>query len=32
MTEVMDEGVPGHQWPGYRTAPDESGLSPIYGA
>jgi hypothetical protein len=24
--------VPGHLWPGYKTAPDESGFSPIYGA
>jgi len=23
--------VPGHEWPGYGAAPDESGLSPIDG-
>ncbi len=23
---------PGHKWPGYKTAPDESGFSPMYGA
>jgi hypothetical protein len=24
--------VPGHEWPGYKTTPAESGFSPIHGA
>jgi hypothetical protein len=24
--------IPGHEWPGYIAAPDQSGFSPIHGA